>query len=481
MEKHYVNIGIDLGIKAQNHAQIRDENGKKLGHDYSFFTTKESLDQICAQTETYSPNLKIRLIVEATGMAWFPIAIYGKTHNHSVVRVKPQKTRDLRKVCGRNKKYDGLDTKTITMMPVVDPEGIQEIYLQPAKAFALTRRCRQRERLVDTITAQKNRIGSFFDWAFPGVMKCFSNPFGTVAKMFYRYYLNPFKVQKLTPKELADFLSVVSNQKVDLATAQAICEKAACACALYENSSEYIDFEEVAREILPEIELLETYEEQLKEVESEIERLYEEVHPKKYIESLPGISKRLGPALCGVMGSPHRFNSEKLGRAFIGFIPRQDSSGEMDKKGLAMSKEGPPQGRRDFYLASDVARQWDPQLAKVYHDEMVYKGHCHTQAVCAVGVRMINRVLRILKDNRTYEFRDIDGRRITKAEARRIVKERYQVPEEVRKRLRNRKKRERNNFHKGLPRDNRDTPNIRSQNNNSEAERKRQGVILKCL
>ena len=481
MVKHYINIGIDLGIKAQNHAQIRDENGKKPRHDYSFFTTKESLDQICAQAKIYSPHAKIRFIIEATGMAWFPIAIYGKTHNHSVVRVKPQKTRDLRKVYSRNKKYDGLDTKTLTMMPVVDPEGIQEIYLQPAKTFALTRRCRQRERLVDTITAQKNRLGSFLDWAFPGLMKCFSNPFGTVAKMFYRYYTDPFKVQKMTPKELAASLSTVSNQKVDLALAQAICEIAARVCALYENSRGYIDFEEITYEIIPEIELLETYEEQLKEVESAIERLYEAIHPKKFIESLPGISKRLGPALCGVMGDPHRFNSAKLGRAFIGFIPRQDSSGEMDKKGLAMSKEGPSQGRRDFYLAADVTRQWDPQLAKVYHDEMVYKGHRHTQAVCAVGVRMISRVLRILKDNRVYEFRDIDGRRITQVEARRVVKERYQVPEEVRQRLRNRKKRERHNLYKGLSRDNRGTPDIRSQNNNSEVGRKRQGVILKCL
>jgi transposase len=480
-QTHYINIGIDLGIKAKNCAQIRDENGRKIEHDYSFYTTKEALDKICAKAQATSPEAKIRFIVEATGMAWFPIAVYGKTHNHSVVRVKAQKVKDLRNFYDRNKKYDGLDTKTLTMLPTVDPDGLQEVYLAPAKVFTLSRRCRQRERLVDTITAQKNRIGSFFDWVFPGVMKCFSDPFGTVAKMFYRYYANPFKVKDKTPEELAKDLSALTNEKVDLTVSKAICEVAARVCALYENSGEYVDFEELSRELLLELELLEAYQIQLKEVELEVKRLYDEVHPGKHIESLPGISEKLGASLRSVIGEPHRFDGEKSCRAFIGFIPRQDSSGNMDKKGLPMSQAGPNWGRRDFYMAAEVGRQWDPQLAKVYYEEMVYKGHCHTQAVCAVAVRMISRVLRILKDSRDYEFRDISGRRISKKEAKAIVKERYTVSEEVRRRLRNRKKRERDNFHKGLSRDNRDTPNIRSQNNNSEVKRKRQGVILKCL
>lgn len=299
--------------------------------------------------------------------------------------------------------------------------------------------------------------------------------------MFYRYYANPFKVKDKTPEELAKDLSALTNEKVDLTVSKAICEVAARVCALYENSGEYVDFEELSRELLLELELLEAYQIQLKEVELEVKRLYDEVHPGKHIESLPGISEKLGASLRSVIGEPHRFDGEKSCRAFIGFIPRQDSSGNMDKKGLPMSQAGPNWGRRDFYMAAEVGRQWDPQLAKVYYEEMVYKGHCHTQAVCAVAVRMISRVLRILKDSRDYEFRDISGRRISKKEAKAIVKERYTVSEEVRRRLRNRKKRERDNFHKGLSRDNRDTPNIRSQNNNSEVKRKRQGVILKCL
>ncbi|MEO0115059.1 MAG: hypothetical protein ABIK93_06240 [candidate division WOR-3 bacterium] len=59
---------------------------------------------------------------------------------------------------------------------------------------------------------------------------------------------------------------------------------------------------------------------------------------------------------------------------------------------------------------------------------------------------MTSRVLRILKYNRPYDLRDIDGRKITKTETRRIVKERYWVPEEIWQRLRNRKGWKQNNF-----------------------------------
>jgi transposase len=465
----YINIGIDLSIKAQNVAQIRNDRGEKLGPNLTFSMAKGSLDKIYAQAKSYAgADDKIRFVIEATGMVWFLIALYAKLHNCEVVRVKAHKVHDLRKFYARGKKNDKIDAKTLAMMPVVDRDGLDEVYLPPAKNFALTRRCRQRERIVQELTAQKNRIESLSAWAFPGITECFSDPFGNVAKMFYRYYTNPFSVQQKTPAELAEHLSAVAGEKVKLATAQAICDCAAKACALYEGSDEYIDFEEIAREILPEIDLLDAYQAELKEVELEVDRLYEMVHPQRQIESIPGIGKNLGPAIYGAISDAWRFSREKRCRAFMGYVPRQDSSGKMDKKGLRMSQAGPSSARRDFYLAADVGRQWDPQLARVYYNEMVYKGHCHTQAVCAVGVRMIARVLRILKDNREYELRNINGRPITKKEAKQIINEQYIVPEEVRQRTRNRKKRERHNFAEGLSRGNRNIPHIRSRHNNSQ-------------
>lgn len=67
---------------------------------------------------------------------------------------------------------------------------------------------------------------------------------------------------------------------------------------------------------------------------------------------------------------------------------------------------------------------------------MVGKGHHHKQALCAVAMRLVNRLYAVLKTGRPYILRDTDGRPIDLAEAKRIVAERYAVPAEIRQRRR---------------------------------------------
>jgi len=64
-----------------------------------------------------------------------------------------------------------------------------------------------------------------------------------------------------------------------------------------------------------------------------------------------------------------------------------------------------------LYQAGDIGRRWDPQLAAVYYREMVYHGKNHRQALGAVMSHLGARVLTVLKVDRPYELRDIEGKR----------------------------------------------------------------------
>jgi hypothetical protein len=128
-------------------------------------------------------------------------------------------------------------------------------------------------------------------------------------------------------------------------------------------------------------------------VKAQIKRLYEQVHPSGNIETIPGVGENLGPTLVGIIANPARFHSGVKLRGYSGFCPRQDDSGEGSKKGLPATKEGPSRFRWVTYLAAGIGRQWDPQPAKTYYEQMVYKGKCHTQAVCAVGTHLVDRIL----------------------------------------------------------------------------------------
>jgi hypothetical protein len=105
-----------------------------------------------------------------------------------------------------------------------------------------------------------------------------------------------------------------------------------------------------------------------------------------------------------------------------------------EKKGLRITHAGPDLIKKYAYIDAEVARQWDPQIAAIYYDQMAHKGKHHVQAVCCCATHLLDRVRAVLRDGRPYELRDVDGTPVTWQEARAIIAERYQVPEEVRKR-----------------------------------------------
>jgi len=84
------------------------------------------------------------------------------------------------------------------------------------------------------------------------------------------------------------------------------------------------------------------------------------------VESVPGTGETIGPATLGEIEDVSRFSSKDDYRSFIGIVPQQNDSGQVVKKGLAMTHGGSSRLRSLYYQASDTARQWDCQLAKIY-------------------------------------------------------------------------------------------------------------------
>ena len=437
----YRNVGIDLGVTAQHQIQVRDESGQKVRPQLSIDTSKQGFEQAAEHALCGAePDTKLRWLCEPTAMSWFPLACYAKPRGQEVVRVKTQMSYDLRKFYNKHNHSDSLDAKALAQLPVVHSEAIEEVYLPDKDTFALDRRTRQQKKLTQRIAGIKSRINAFYNWVQPGLTKAFTDPICSRARAYYSHFTNPFKVRELGLNGLAEFLADKGRQRMNPDLPKKLWQIALKACEIYELANEYLDFDELQDEILVELDDLEALEKSLSRVGKAIERLYEKVHPSRNIETITGIGKTLGPSLLSKIGDPHRFSSYAKIKGFTGIVPKQDDSGESSKKGLPISHEGPSDLRRAIYLAADVARQWDPQAAKIYYDCMTEKGHCHTQAVCAVASHWLGRILRVLKDNRPYVLRDLQGNPITKKEAKKFIVSHLKVPEEVRQRTRNKKR-----------------------------------------
>jgi hypothetical protein len=128
--------------------------------------------------------------------------------------------------------------------------------------------------------------------------------------------------------------------------------------------------------------------------------------------SIPGVGPVVASVVRATIGDARDFKNASTFRAYTGLTPREDSSGDAQRRGR-ISKAGPDLLRWALYLAADVARKHDPQLAALYRRLMVERGRHHNQALCAVATHLSDRIYALLRENRPYQPRDLDGRPIT--------------------------------------------------------------------
>ena len=325
---------------------------------------------------------------------------------------------------------------TLAKMSFIDAEQLDEAYLPPAKYHALQRLTRQRERLMKSITARKNRIGSIIDGYIPDLRKAFSDEWSGRARAFYRQKLNPFVVVRDGQDSLDAFLLGVRTRGVR-AESRAVYHACLRLTEFY-NRSEAASminedfFDDLKEEIACELRLMEVDEIEVKRISGRIEELYIQIHPTDLLRTIPGVGVRTAQVFLAVIGDPHRFRSQAAFANWTGVVLGANQSADTESKGLRMTKAGSFMMKRALYQAGDIARRFDPQLAYLYYREMVNHGKNHKQAMGAVMSHLGARILTVLRENRPYELRDIHGRPINNKDAIRLIQLEYQVPELIR-------------------------------------------------
>lgn len=187
------------------------------------------------------------------------------------------------------------------------------------------------------------------------------------------------------------------------------------------------------------LDMVEQLELRLRTKEKRLDQAYLRCDPHRLLMSIPGIAEMTAPTIFSYFGEPERFATTRKAQGFVGLFPETDATGLSDRKGTHITKNGPALLRRDLYLVADHFRRLDSHGARLYHDLMVHRGKHHNSALCTIANRMlIPRILAVLREQRPYEFRDLDDNPITKAQARELAAQ-WKVTQEVRKRLRNKK------------------------------------------
>jgi len=310
----------------------------------------------------------------------------------------------------------------------------------------LDRLARRRDRLAKDVGNRKTRIAAYLMGLFPGLWDCFEDPWNPRARWIYRHLLNPFKLSRLYPSQLARrFWRVTpgSTALVIQRESKAVIDVARRLAALYGPALEMglvstELFHTWQEEISMELELMEAAEAQIVNLEEEIGTLYRLLHPDDHLRTIPGIGPKIAPLLLAAIGDPDRFHSTKAFCQWTGVLPRSHQSSSTNLLGLGMSKAGPARVKRALYQAAEYARRWDPQLAALYFRQMVDYGKTHKQAMGAVMSHLAARVYAVLKQGRPYQVLDFNAQPLTRIQAGDLIRQRLRVPEHVRQLRRHR-------------------------------------------
>lgn len=440
-------IGLDLAITSAHKAVVMDQTGRFLTPVFKVHSWPDELAQLLSRArEGAAADLPLVVVMEPTGLAWLPVAIYLILHQVTVYLVNSQQVADLRRFYKKHAKSDRIDSRVLAKLYLVSPEKLHPLVLAPAALLTLQRACKQLDWVIGQTTALQNQIIGLDRavWLGGWQERVFADPFGPASRWARTHYYDPTLVVQAGAERIRQDWHTSQIDPADPADWAAwLVNLAEQVIAVYGQPSPYVDFAAFQQEVRLKLKWLAQFETDREQLRLQLVRpLYRQLHPSRHLESLYGVGQDSAAVFLSFIGLPSRFVDGRHFRGWSGLTPRSAQSGSREAKGLPISQAGPDLVKKYAFLDGDVARRYDPQLAKVYYDQMVHKGQHHTQAVCAVATHLIDRVLVVLKQDRPYQLRDVDGTPVTPEQARQIIADQYTVPDEVRQRNNRRARRE---------------------------------------
>lgn len=328
-------VGIDLGIASAHTVRVLDGEGTTIAKRKAW-PTLESLEEIeAAALDGCPPGTRLEVVMEPTGPAWMPIAVFFTTRGHVVHRVSSAKAHDLRRFLSRHTKTNGIDADTLARLPLFDPAGLQPLVLPTAERAALDRRVRVTDRLTEQGAVHKRRIKDLARQLMP--MTPLTGDLGVADLAVMERYADPNALLRLGEKRLTTLIAKASNGQQGIDRARQWIDAAGASIELYADHPA-VAFADLAAEIATEVRLLRAVQTELAAHAAERETCYRWVDPTQLARSLPGVADVSGPALVAAMGDPARFTRGKQFRSFTGLVPKASETGDTDRKGQPMSK-----------------------------------------------------------------------------------------------------------------------------------------------
>jgi transposase len=248
-------LGMDLGVTSHHVVAVLDGYGTVLVRRRCRPTAESLASVEAAALAGAAPGTTLEVVVEPTGPAWLPVAVFFGRRGHAVYRVPAAKAADLRRFLSRHAKTNQIDAETLARLPLVDPAGLRPLELPGKLRASLDRRVRACDRLTNLTSMHKTRIRDLARQAFPTLNDAVPSELTLTDLAVLERYGDPRAMLAAGHTQLTEFLSITSRRRMGADRAQAWLRVAQAAVELFDDDPA-MPFADLAAELASEIRLL---------------------------------------------------------------------------------------------------------------------------------------------------------------------------------------------------------------------------------
>lgn len=383
-------LGIDIAKLNHVASCINSNTGELIFSNFKFTNSFEGFTSLIDKIKDINKQ-ELIIGLESTAHYGENLILFLYNKQFKVALINPIQTSHLRKANIRDTKNDNLDSINIAKALLFSKYSL--ISEKNITYYSLKKLTRFRSNLVKQRSKAKIQLVSLLDLLFPELQYFFkSSVHSKTVYTLLKNYPSTEEIAALKDTEIFDLLYASSKGHFKKENATKLKSLAKSSVGIKDSS--------ISLHLIQLIELIELYNNQIKNIEEKVTKLIEEIDTT--LLSIPGISTIACAIILGETNNLVNFNSAKKLLAFSGLDPKVRQSGNFNAPSCRMSKKGSPYLRYALiFTAWNIVRH--SERFKEYYEIKRSQGKSHYKALGHVAHKLVRVIFTLVKKKQQYQ------------------------------------------------------------------------------
>ena len=400
---HYY-VGIDIA-KSFHVACVVDSNDKVIKKSFKFNNDENGFDELVLLLNSIDEVSTFSIGMEATGIFFENLYLYLSQKRFKVILLNPYQTNRFREMDSMKKvKNDNIDALMIAAL--IKSGRYSKAYVSEDTYQSIKSLYRHKHNLLEEMKKHKRQISTLLSVVFPEMEQVIKDPFNVTGLALLEKYPTAKHYKHASVERILKTFRGIKGNNFNEQKATKLLELAKH--SVYQGNG----VDERAYVIKSHIRVIKLLQEELKELENEMLKLFHEAPQLEdneeqevmdiidNLRTIPGVSDKTIFALISECGDLSRFKNNSHLIGYLGLYPTLEQSGNKLTYG-PIAKRGAKLAKKALYQAAIAAIRHNEQLAKLYRDK-VSQGRAKKEAVVIVARKLGSIILAIYKNNVAY-------------------------------------------------------------------------------